>query len=608
MLTYPSVHDHVPPAVIPFDLSDFDDFSNYIPRYSKPAQPCDYCWSKQLECFIFEGTDFCTACNSLFRQCSLTDARPISTLPKHIDTLYPVQEDSCHQSGALTSSRQLISLGATAQEMRQHKAQTAGRFPRATVRVLQRWLEDHNDHPYPDGDEKGQLRQLTGLTDNQVSTWLANARRRAKAKSQSTSLGSPSQPVKILSCLPKDDMTPMERWKVSPPEHEPALVTDIARAIAKTDTGTGHSTRSQSRSDLYRSTSDSIFTGYRAPSTVSFETLSSKSAGSGSINSHASRTSYSSFARKDRRRKRNVRSTTPSIRPFKCTFCTDSFQTKYDWTRHERSLHLKIERWICAPLGPVVAAIAGLATECVYCYALDPSQEHIDSHNHQSCCEKGTEARTFYRKDHLRQHLRLVHEVAMTERMATWKATSSLIRSRCGFCLGEVLFTDWDVRAEHLARHFRSGTTMDQWHGGWGFDADIEKMVQDAIPPYLIGQGLADEVLDIAQGSAGLSSLQNPTHDHCAVLSYPNSIDPEIDAIITDRRISPGVAAKLQYHDTSQYQSMPTSFVHDDSHGSPSAAGQGVPLALAISELGTGGLVENTWDWDGAWRFGGDIQ
>lgn len=95
-------------------------------------------------------------------------------------------------------------------------------------------------------------------------------------------------------------------------------------------------------------------------------------------------------------------------RLFQCTFCTDRFKSKYDWSRHEKSLHLSLEKWICAPLGDVITCTASGRQKCVYCDALDPSKEHLAAHNHNCCEEKGLEARTFYRKDHLRQHLRLM--------------------------------------------------------------------------------------------------------------------------------------------------------------------------------------------------------
>lgn len=57
--------------------------------------------------------------------------------------------------------------------------------------------------------------------------------------------------------------------------------------------------------------------------------------------------------RKRRSEKRNVRSSlaTPLNR-YQCTFCTETFRTKHDWQRHEKSLHLPLERWACSPNGP----------------------------------------------------------------------------------------------------------------------------------------------------------------------------------------------------------------------------------------------------------------
>lgn len=95
-------------------------------------------------------------------------------------------------------------------------------------------------------------------------------------------------------------------------------------------------------------------------------------------------------------------------RLFQCTFCTDRFKSKYDWSRHEKSLHLSLEKWICAPLGEVITCSSSGQRKCVFCNELDPSKEHLETHNYRGCEEKGKEARTFYRKDHLRQHLRLM--------------------------------------------------------------------------------------------------------------------------------------------------------------------------------------------------------
>lgn len=165
------------------------------------------------------------------------------------------------------------------------------------------------------------------------------------------------------------------------------------------------------------------FSLFRAPSTTSLET-SFTNMSSGSVQSHGSAYSYGSrnsigslnslTSKTERRRRRRMPTRTPKAaldktpRLFQCTFCTDRFKSKYDWSRHEKSLHLSLEKWICAPLGEVITCSSSGQRKCVYCDALDPSKDHLAAHNHNCCEEKGLESRTFYRKDHLRQHLRLM--------------------------------------------------------------------------------------------------------------------------------------------------------------------------------------------------------
>ena len=158
---------------------------------------------------------------------------------------------------------------------------------------------------------------------------------------------------------------------------------------------------------------------------------------------------------------------------------------RYDWTRHEKSLHLSLEKWICAPLGPVVTDAASGRNKCVYCETLDPSDDHIEAHNHRPCEDKGMDARTFFRKDHLRQHLRLMHGCEMTGSMDSWESTAVNIRSRCGFCAQR--FTVWQERVDHLTAHFKAGARMIDWKGCRGLDPAVAAQVTNAMPPYLIG-------------------------------------------------------------------------------------------------------------------------
>ena len=320
------------------------------------------------------------------------------------------------------------------------------------------------------------LRNKTGLRGTQITNWLANARRRGKYGASSTNSPAEGHASSSAVNIPQsrtswDLMNPLERWKHSPPEHEPASVTAIANAMASTEYRQAEGTSSEDEiRDRQESGDGSSISLIKASSSNSFGTaISSGSVGSVeslalSHGSHSSVSSLSSLTRKDTRRRRRPLPRTPrkdagrEKRPYKCTFCTDSFRSKYDWARHEKSLHISLEKWICAPLGPVTTSSTTGNQRCVYCGELEPSQDHLENHNHNSCEEKGISARTFYRKDHLRQHLRLVHECKLTEYMESWKILNDAIKSRCGFCAKD--FDRWQDRADHLGKHFRDGYTV----------------------------------------------------------------------------------------------------------------------------------------------------
>jgi hypothetical protein len=108
--------------------------------------------------------------------------------------------------------------------------------------------------------------------------------------------------------------------------------------------------------------------------------------------------------------------------------------------------------------------------------------EHTEQHNDFVCTEKSTEGKTFYRKDHLRQHLNIVHGAKFEKwPMNGWKASTPKIRSRCGFC--GILMDSWDSRVQHLAQHFKNGKSMAHWKGDWGFGEDVLPVVENGMPP-----------------------------------------------------------------------------------------------------------------------------
>lgn len=106
-----------------------------------------------------------------------------------LDTLDPVGEDDERHFGGLTGRKQMRSLGhmgpiddETTGEERPARGAAASRFPRAAVKVLKDWMLRHFDHPYPTDEEKEDLKQQTGLSVKQISDWMANTRRRQKAR------------------------------------------------------------------------------------------------------------------------------------------------------------------------------------------------------------------------------------------------------------------------------------------------------------------------------------------------------------------------------------------------------------------------------------------
>ncbi|KAF1989679.1 hypothetical protein K402DRAFT_418401 [Aulographum hederae CBS 113979] len=509
------------------DESGRMNFAAWIPRYKKPQAACEYCRSKKLECFFtYEGQDHCSPCNALFRTCSF-----VQELSSHsvMDTLHTVPEASAQEIGGPTGIAALKSwdrcgFDVVDQDEECGSKKSGTRFSRTVIKILKDWMDEHRDHPYPSEEDKEELMTKTGLKASQVTNWLANFRRRHKAKSRapspSTRIRSAAIDIPIgapgLSQQGKSwaELNPLQRWQNSPPENEPASVTDIAQAVANTQYHPVSSRSSSRPGSFHQDESSATGSHHRAPSTTSVEQLRAPSVTScetglssgsysnlsqgtawshGSRNSFGSRNSMSSLGsinKKSRRRRKLA--TRPSkldghdvTRPFQCTFCTDTFKSKYDWSRHEKSLHLSLEKWICAPLGEVMTDPATGEKICVYCDLVNPSPAHLEIHNHRACEEKGLEARTFFRKDHLRQHLRLMHGCRMTERMESCKTEPTYLKCRCGFCGAE--FTRWQDRVDHLAKHFRSGAKIREWKGCRGLEPQVASLVQNAMPPYLIG-------------------------------------------------------------------------------------------------------------------------
>ncbi|KAI8713973.1 hypothetical protein NCS52_01116400 [Fusarium sp. LHS14.1] len=401
-----------------------------------------------------------------------------------------LDEDRC---SAEVTSQEKFAMGTVAKPQGQQQqynktttCQAGKRFSLAQGRILNKWLASHAHHPYPTVRDVEILEKESGLSKQQILTWFSNARRRKKLgraaisnfASESSEIGPRDIPPRRPSTPFVEQQTPLERWENSPPEEEPSTFADIARAISDA------SIASPSR---FRHASSSA-----AASIKSGETSGSSQSSHASI---YSQTSDGSIQRSgSMRRLVKKRRRTPKDRGggnllqvchrFQCTFCTETFKTKHTWQRHEKSLHLSLEQWECSPTGPSALNPQSEPT-CVFCGLLNPDSVHSENHNYDFCRERDREERVFYRKDHLRQHLRLVHDSQFLKwPMEGWKLECDNVQSRCGFC--DLSMTTWTERVDHLAEHFREGKTMADWRGNWGFESVTLDMVENSMPPYLI--------------------------------------------------------------------------------------------------------------------------
>lgn len=146
---------------------------------------------------------------------------------------------SCSSNGSVSES-----AGPSAPSL---PPKVGTRFSKESARVLRQWLDTHQSHPFPSREDNEMLQRFTGLSKVQIKTWFANARRRRRLPEtlSSSAPGSKSPdgdapiPRRPGTPIPTSHggkatqyMGPLERWVDSPPEDEPALARDIARAVA----------------------------------------------------------------------------------------------------------------------------------------------------------------------------------------------------------------------------------------------------------------------------------------------------------------------------------------------------------------------------------------
>ncbi|KAG5748816.1 hypothetical protein H9Q70_008495 [Fusarium xylarioides] len=362
------------------------------------------------------------------------------------------------------------------------------------------WLADEELCP---------LDTSTNLPALPISINSALPRRRSRYELRNTLNGGRSIQIPVYG--PNEQVSdPLQRWRNSPPGTESASWSAIYDALQESSLSHGM------QAPLTRVPSSS-------PSVASWQSQSSSSIVS---SAQSSRSFQNRNRRRVAKRRNGVAGAHKKPRIFHCTFCCDSFPKKHDWTRHEKTLHLDCDQWICAPFGGAVVSSATGRSTCAYCNILDPTEHHLNSHNH-SACHNGQQPHIFRRKDNLIQHLRGFHQLETLPILNDWRTPPPPISSRCGFC--DLRLDSWQDRADHLAQHFRQGKTMAEWKGDHNFEPSIAAQVRNALPPYL----LANEALTMVPFSA----TDPKVPDHLA------QIEERISKPIPDpeqRQVDPG--------------------------------------------------------------------
>ncbi|KAJ5597880.1 hypothetical protein N7537_007964 [Penicillium hordei] len=470
--------------------SSLTNVSQWLDGAYRPPVSCSYCRKHRLQCLILRTTpanpnpkNACSSCVALFRECSL--AKGEKRLPSGFETISPVLG---HLHGVPEDVNPLSAPTIENTDERKEPKQ----FLRKGARVLREWFYQNQEYPYPTDAKKNQMANETGFSQKRISMWFANARRRQKQKIQTAGLSSTSRtrsgsPM-VTSTL--SSLTPMERWQASPPDDEPVPEAAIQNAIAS---GSIELDDSIDPFQLDESTMD-FFNFDQTSSHLASSVSSIGSKASETSDSTSSAWSYHSSADtslpfpllpKQTKPKRIRGRQRPAVdHNYQCTFCTQSFKKKHDWARHEKSVHLTLDSWVCTPnLNDVQQAFELQLSECPLCDVLSPTPAHWEEHEFQVCAQKPATERSFSRKDYLWQHLRKFHgctKVPVAD-LEAWHGSGANVESRCGFC-GCPLST-WSVRAEHLAGHFKKGSRMDQWEGDWGLDASALSVLRNAIPP-----------------------------------------------------------------------------------------------------------------------------
>ncbi|KAI5919386.1 hypothetical protein F4810DRAFT_703646 [Camillea tinctor] len=389
-----------------------------------PPIPCSHCSRLRLQCFMLQTTTHnpnpirsCSSCVALFRDCSLAEQG------KRQASYFETPEPVIGHLHGITDEELILPIGGSDPPL---PPIMGGNTPSPQVgnkrshsrsihktQPLRNWFAVHMDNPYPSEEEKSRLTEQSGLSRTQVTDWFTNARRRHRLSSRSSSRkvfrhGSPMPSPPLTS-----SMSPLERWRHSPPDQEPVSAVAIENALRETTTP--HA-KHHSRSSSLASSSPS-----RCPTSES-----------------ASESCYSSGGSAFSSSSSPVPRGGGSKPLFACADCARAFKKRSDLRRHRASVHRAGDGtgWTCAvplPAGaPLLVWRVGRGrAECVLCGREEEEGEgegaHFRTHEFEACGRRPVEDRTFARKDHLWQHLYKFHGCRKWE---GWKPDLNILLRR----------------------------------------------------------------------------------------------------------------------------------------------------------------------------------
>ncbi|KAJ4311291.1 homeodomain mating type protein alpha2 [Neodidymelliopsis sp. IMI 364377] len=425
----------------------------------------------------------------------LANNDPSEVLDKPIADTPFVQASHAHVSSPKPARASLPTRDASSASWKPASAKRKGPQSRIPLESRQILEDEFATNPYPLPWELDIIAHQANLEVKKVRNWFNNTRARKKGEdSDVVSMGNVCKNKNNLkSRLSHESLEALDQQEdaaVEPPQ--PPLALYLAQsyqeeAVELSDVQAALDSGSLSGSGYSdRGTWSTSRRGSAVGSIVSSEGTAPTAY---TVSSNGSRSNVSSFGRDRRRgRRRMTWKESPHTRsingvnsagqpqkdlPFFCTFCPRAFKTKYEWIRHEDSVHALRTTWICCD------AKSESLQSCPFCGQMHPDDAHMATHKYQQCRSKPESQRTFYRRDHFVQHLHHVHfanakhpsvRVGCQARLMAaegqhfgckdlsmkWRRFGAPMKKddpmlHCGFCGKKS--KDWPERCEHVAEH-----------------------------------------------------------------------------------------------------------------------------------------------------------